>query len=90
MTRKQRLAREAECTGNAKVVSMVFVAAVAALLLAVQMKSGVSAPEAQAKPAAIEQPAEQTGVAASLHLSQPEYDADVRAAKQDDSPAPTF
>jgi hypothetical protein len=91
MNRKERLAREAECTGNTKVVSMVFVAAVAALLLTMRTPSPISPPEAQAKPATVEQSGEQTGIAASLHLSQQEYEADVSAAKQDDdSAAPTF
>lgn len=88
MSDQERFAGKSRFSNGAKAASVVFTVGLAALLVA---RTPLHLSEASVLPAptVVEQSEVQTGTP-GLTLSAEQYEAAVRAAKQDDAPAPTF
>jgi len=88
MSNQERFPRESGFTTGAKALSIAFTVSVVALLVT---RTPLHLPEAAAlpPPAVVEQTVGEAGTH-GLALSAQQYEDAVRAAKQDDSPAPTF
>jgi hypothetical protein len=88
MSNQERFAGKSRFSTGAKAASVVFTVGLAALLMA---RTPMHLPEASLVPAptVVEQSEGQTG-APGLTLSAEQYEVAVRAAKQEDAPAPTF
>jgi hypothetical protein len=88
MTNQERFARKSQFATGAKAASIVFTVGLVALLVA---RTPLHLSEASLVPAptVLEQSEGRTGTV-GLTLTQEQYEAAVRAAQQDDPPAPTF
>ncbi len=88
MSNQERFARKSRFTTGAKAASIVFTVGLAALLMA---RTPLPLSEAYLVPAptVIERSEGPTGTV-GLALSADQYEAAVRAAKEDDPPAPSF
>lgn len=88
MSNRERFARKSQFATGAKAASIVFTVGLAALLV---VRGPLHLSEAAMVPAptVVERSEAPTGTV-GLTLSAEQYEAAVRAAKQDDPPAPSF